>query len=64
MKFADNLHVSKFLLLNRYGKGWLPKESPLGDYTFGAFLSSVVSVQGFCDPPLPQIGAEGRGLWG
>lgn len=60
MSFADNLHLSKLLLLNRYGQDWLPEENPLRDCICGTFLGFVVSTQGFCDPPLPKIAAEGH----
>ncbi len=62
--FTENLRVSKLLLLNRYGEDWLPEEKSLRDCTAGAFLGFVVSTQGFCDPPLPKIAAEGLGFRG
>ena len=61
MSFADDLHMSKLLLLKRYGEVWLPEENSLRD-TCGPIQGFVVSTQGFCDPPLPRIATEGRGV--
>ena len=61
MNIADNLHMNKLLLLNRYGEEWAPEESPVRD-TIGPLLGFVVSTQGFCDPPLPNIVTEERGV--
>ena len=61
MTFADSLHLSKLLLLNRYGGDWLlDEDSSLRDFPIGTFLGFVVSTQGFCDPPLPKIATEGQ----
>ena len=62
ISFAENLYVSKLLSLNRYGEEWLPEESPLRDSAFATILDFMVSTQGFCDPPIPKIAAEGRGF--
>ena len=61
MNFADDLHLSKLFLLDRYGEEWMPEENPVRD-SIGPFLGFVVSTQGSCDPPLPKIVTEEQGV--
>ena len=64
LNFSDTAHMSKLLLLGRYGQGedWCPEENPLHDCELGTYLGFVLSTQGSCDPPAPTIVAEGQGL--
>ena len=64
LNFSDTAHMSKLLMLGRYGQGedWCPEENPLHDCELGTYLGFVLSTQGSCDPPAPTIVAEGQGL--